>query len=234
MAYTQDVLDILEIGLPIEIEIPTENTRFADVYFSQVMDIGADYLTVSLPQRQGEVAGGMGLGSEINLRVALEDDATYLCICRVRNWSRTPPALVLTFPHLVHRIQRRNFVRVDAAVPLKMTFYDHADKSASPFVQGTMTTDLSGGGMLVTSPYPLPIYQDVEIEISLPNILKPEEPLEIVTCKGQICRSKELGPNKFQIGISVTEIEENERDKIVRYIFKYQRESLKSKPHLSV
>lgn len=233
MNQAEDFLNILEIGLPIEIEIPTANTRFADVYFSQVTDIGDDYLTVSLPQRQGQVASGLSLGSEINIRVALEADATYLCICRVRNWSQTPPALVLTFPHLVHRIQRRNFVRVDAEIPIRMIFHDQSDKSAAPFVLDTMSTDLSGGGMLVRCPYALPIYQDVEMEITLPSLLDPLEPPVIVACKGQICRSKELGTDKFQIGVSVTEIDENERDKIVRFIFRYQRESLRRKPHLT-
>ena len=74
-----EIEKILEIGLPIEIEIPiydkSKGKEFFDVYFSQIIDFDENSISVSMPQRQGNVPL-MYKGDTIYLRLTT-DEAIY-------------------------------------------------------------------------------------------------------------------------------------------------------------
>src|SRR5205807_2576356 len=63
----------------------------------------------------------------------------------------------------VERIQRREFVRVDAHVTVNVRGVDE------PLGGETVTLDISGGGLRISDPWELPLGLDVRVELQLPD-----------------------------------------------------------------
>lgn len=219
------VLDLLRIGLPIEVQVPMPDPEQSNVFFSQIMDCDASSLQISAPQHRGQRVDILLDGDPIYLRFSHEGVA-YTCECRKLGWVHQPEGMRVSLPEQIERIQRRHFVRVDAELPVTLML--QLPDGAEVLLQ-TRTTDLSGGGMLITAERELPLYLDAELILSLP----PEQPgpqAELLRLKAQICRLLRKD-ERFQIGLSFMNISEPQRDRLIRYIFRYQRESLKAKPY---
>ena len=203
-------------GLPVEVS-PRGETGILDVYNGKIITFDAATITLTLPQRDGLFMPSGGKGGELRLRFPVRD-AIYLATCEIVRVQKVPPSLIITKPAKTTRIQRRNFVRVDAKVPVTL-FVEHKDGKQT--VIKSETLDLSGGGLLVYIPEHLALGTLLDIEIGIPS--GSTKPIRVrALC--QVCRSRKMKNDEYQIGLSFIEISEIERDDIIKYLFKRMRE----------
>ena len=102
----------------------------------------------------------------------------------------------------VERIQRREFVRVDAHLPVTVRGVDQD-------IGGETTTlDVSGSGMRIADKWHLPLEIDVRFELMLPD----GPPLSAL---GRVVR---VGSDVDQKGIRFDSVSRTDEDRLMRYI----------------
>ncbi|HEX8101129.1 MAG TPA: PilZ domain-containing protein [Solirubrobacteraceae bacterium] len=109
-------------------------------------------------------------------------------------------------------IQRRDFVRVEASVPLRVTITDPVRGAAR-----TTTLDLSGGGLLVSDPIGIPPGTEVDIELTL----VPGEPP--IVAAGRVVREVAHDAK----GVQIEHISRGDRERLVRFVTERERMAMK-------
>lgn len=115
--------------------------------------------------------------------------------------------------------EKRNFFRLNERV--RVEYKEIIDKFASTAVppNATNTETISGNGMTFMSPKKISKGVRLEITIQLPGT-----PVDLA---GEVLNSKQKGPGEFEVIVKFTEIDEPQRDKLVKFIL---REGVKNKP----
>lgn len=115
--------------------------------------------------------------------------------------------------------QKRDFVRIEKAVELeyKVIIEKFANTAVPPNL--TKTATISGNGLTFMSPKKIDKGTRLEMRIEIPG--------KAVDLAGEIINTKLKGPGEFEVVIKFTEIDEPDRDRLVKYIL---REGLKAKP----
>jgi hypothetical protein len=112
-------------------------------------------------------------------------------------------------------MQRRDFVRVDAVLPVRLWRFD-ADESADPIREHEPlelnTLNLSGNGMLINGAHPFRLGEAFWFELPLPE----GHPVE---GRGRFVRDDGEG----RLGGQIEEVTEKSRDRLVRHVFERQR-----------
>jgi hypothetical protein len=125
--------------------------------------------------------------------------------------SDTGGVLTLAMTGAVERIQRREFVRVEAIVPVVVKGVDQ------PLGGETTTLDVSGRGIRITDPWELPMALPVRLEMKLPD--------GSVHVLGRVVR--EAGPGER--GINFEDLPRAEEDRIIKYIRDRELQALRAK-----
>ncbi len=105
-------------------------------------------------------------------------------------------------------IQRRDFVRVDAVVPLQVTIDDPVKGAIA-----TTTLNVSAGGVLLQDPLGLPFECVVDLELQLEPGAPP------VRARGRVVR--EVTPDVK--GVQIDSIARDDRERLVRYVTERER-----------
>jgi hypothetical protein len=100
------------------------------------------------------------------------------------------------------RIQRREWVRIEAVVPVRVHGLDE------PIGGETTTVNVSGGGVLVLDPWSIPLGTDVRIE------LQAEAGGEPIRALGRVVRD----PGNDQKGVRIVDIGREDEERLVRFI----------------
>lgn len=133
-----------------------------------------------------------------------------------------PSILVVDWPQDIERIQRRNDVRVEAAIPVDLELLGRV--SALSRRIEAQTIDVSAGGIRVLTTERIPSEVQIRVRIKLPD----QSP---VVAFGQVLRVHgvdELTEDKrFWAAIRFTAIDERDRQEIARAVFNIQRERLR-------
>jgi hypothetical protein len=111
----------------------------------------------------------------------------------------------------VERIQRREFVRVDAHVTVSVRGVDE------PLGGETATLDVSGGGIRISDPWNLPLGLDVRVELQLPDG-------EAVQGLGRVVRAAAEGEK----GISFEDLARADEDRLIRFIRERERQAMRA------
>jgi len=114
--------------------------------------------------------------------------------------------------------EKRNFVRLKKA--LEITYKVIIDKFANTAVRPSLTSTatISGNGLSFMSPKRIEKGTRLEMEIEIPG-----KPVELAA---EVIKIKSTGPGEYEIVVKYTEIDEPERDRLVKYIL---REGVKAK-----
>lgn len=110
--------------------------------------------------------------------------------------------LTISLTGEVERIQRREFVRVDAYLDVSVRGVDE------PVGGDTTTVDVSGSGIQIQDKWELPLGIDVRVELQLPD----GPPLRAL---GRIMR---VGSDPGQKGIRMDGLARADEDRLMRYI----------------
>ncbi len=206
----------LEINQKLEIEILSGS--YQGNYLSKV----ADFLD------QGIIITGLyreGAPLPIRLQQPIivyytTDRAAYKFKSKILRRTNKPiPLLLIERTDSVTRIQRRDYFRLD--VTGKVDLYKIIDDKSYPKkLAEARLLDISGGGIQIQLKKKLK--KGEEILISLKKILPPKELI-----KSKIVRIKKQNKELYNYGVKFLEIEEEQREDIIQWIFAYQRKSRK-------
>jgi c-di-GMP-binding flagellar brake protein YcgR len=111
------------------------------------------------------------------------------------------------------RIQRREWARVGAVVPVRVAPVDEPAIEAGE----TTTLNLSGGGALIRDPWRLPMGLDVRVEI----VIDPEQPP--LRALGRVVR--DAAPD--QKGVRFDDIEPQDSERLMRFVRERERAELR-------
>jgi c-di-GMP-binding flagellar brake protein YcgR len=111
----------------------------------------------------------------------------------------------------VERIQRREWARVEVAVPLAVRCVD--DEACGGV---TSTLNLSGGGVLLKDRWRLPLGTDVRLELEL-------EPGRPVRALGRVIRDA----GRDEKGVRIDAITREDEERLVRFVRERERRALR-------
>jgi PilZ domain len=116
--------------------------------------------------------------------------------------ERRPELLRVLIQGEAERIQRREWARVDATLPVRVKGIDE------PVGGDTVTLNISGGGILVKDPWRMPLGIDVRIE------LEAEPGCEPIRALCRVVRE----PASDQKGIRIDNIARDDEERLVRLV----------------
>ena len=241
------VSDIIKIGTKIDIMpddvASTENDDYNAIFHSKVQDIFPNGdLEVDMPTVNGKL---ILLHNGVRYRViCYNDKATYIATAKVvdRYKSNNMFLLRLRFQTQFEKFQRREYFRCECTLDLKyatiteeeireMSIMRDENKTSlmvPPFhriFHEGVALDISGGGVRFTSRYPLPQDSIVEIKFEL----KWDNNIHEFDVAGNVLSSTPLeeSNHRYENRVQFTHIRNDEREKIIRYIFEQERQSRK-------
>ena len=168
--------------------------------------VDADATIVEFLRSQGDVASELANGS-----VALQY-VTRRGVCRIDGVAhRAKEAGAIRVDHTgkVELIQRREFVRIDAMVPCT-----YQPMGPTGWTAETTTINVSGGGFMISGREGL---RDGEITTFTLHLDGEREAGELAV-DGQVVRETPGG-----LGIQIVNIDEEERDRLSRWVFARER-----------
>jgi hypothetical protein len=115
--------------------------------------------------------------------------------------DRRPELLRVVLSGDSERIQRREWARVEATLPVRVKGIDE------PVGGETVTLNISGGGVLVKDPWKMPLGTDVRIELEV-------EPGVTITALGRVVREPALD----QKGIRIDSIAREDSERLVKLV----------------
>jgi len=165
----------------------------------------------------------------------MRPDGMFTFLTRVYRSEIYPkPVLQFTLPPKVEKVQRRRYVRVDVKMPLRMRLFQEDvayDAQSEQFFEAS-TVNISAGGLRVDSPaVKLELGQIYEFEFELDGY-KHEHIL------GEIMRAAEMksklgaplthpnGSPMYNYGVNFIQIHRVQKEKIIAYVFKREREMI--------
>ncbi|MBS4024783.1 MAG: flagellar brake domain-containing protein [Clostridia bacterium] len=210
----------LTVNTLIEIQI-VKNAKEIISYKSRVEEIDARGIWIANPTFKGSVVL-IPVGEEIT---AVYGDE--LCIysfpstvlSRVNN---TLPMLLLAHPEPqnVTRIQRRDYVRIPAKVPVEFGIAS-PDKDLTDLTTfKANSVDISGGGLKLLTNVPVKERDLLQLTLFIEG--------EAILLYGTVIRANiEVGENRAKnstVGVQFVNIHESNRDRIVKFVFNWQRQ----------
>lgn len=115
--------------------------------------------------------------------------------------------------------QKRDYVRINKAVRLEYKVI--IDKFASTAIPPnlTNTATISGNGLTFMSPKKIEKGTRLEMTLDIPG--------KAVDMAGEVINVKPKGPGENEVVVKFTEIDEPDRDRLVKYVL---REGVRAKP----
>lgn len=204
----------LEINQKLEIEVLTGS--YQGNYLSKVADFRDQGIIITGLYREGAPLP-IRLNQPINVYYTTVR-AAYKFKSKVLKRTNKPiPLLLIERADSVIRIQRRDYFRLD--VTGKIDVYKEVDDKNYPKkISEASLLDISGGG--VQMQLKKKIKKGEEILIALKNILAPKELI-----KSKVVRTHKENDELYNYGVQFIEIEEEQRETIIQWIFEYQRKN---------
>lgn len=208
---------VLKIGQCIEITLLRDENQ--STYSSRIEDIEDNKLILALPMDQGYPIIPTR-GSVFEAKFVTEVSAFRFSAVFMENRMGTVPVWVSSMPRFVEKFQQREFVRVEMQIPLKVQLQNKDDNSLLSPIK-TYIRDISGGGMRILLDKGLKKGEKVYIEIELPEV-------GLLTNFCEVVRSFQPIPEEkiFWVGIRFIDLPNVTRSKLIRFIFKKQREMI--------
>jgi hypothetical protein len=133
-------------------------------------------------------------------------------ICRIDGQAQSVDTDLLRVDHTgkIELIQRREFVRIDAMVPVT---YEPLELGG--WKGRTTTTNVSGGGFMVSGRENLRVDDELAFTLELDGDVREAGPL---SGRGRVVRETRGG-----LGIEITEIARIDRERLIRWVFARER-----------
>jgi len=219
---------VVKIGQILKIAPPQQLTLkdYSRVYATRIEDMDEDTITIGAPMEKGYVIP-LRKGLKLILGVP-KSDALYGFYAEVvERKTGYVPLIVLKKSSLSRRIQRRKYVRISSAVSseVKILYLPPAGGApkGKPVLPAKITKsdlkekNISAGGMLLVCDKEIPKGTRLKIALNLPDGTL-ETRAEVV----RVTKDKER--KEFEIGTQFLNMEEKEKNRLLKYIYKRQVE----------
>jgi c-di-GMP-binding flagellar brake protein YcgR len=212
--------DMRKIFFPaqkVDILIDDFETGKKRIYNSRIEDVQENGLVIAAPYSQGYFLPPRP-GRDMHARVTANGCA-YLFVVKLQKYVHAPIELwTIAWPTDVERVQLRSYVRFDVNLDVHLTFA-HEDHQ-QPYV--TITKDISAGGLgvMMASPPPAGTQMDIVLYLEEDNA---------VEAQGEIIRviPPDEEHEKSSVAIRYVQMDEKDRVRVIRFIFKKQIERRK-------
>ena len=193
-------------------------------YYSRVNDIVGEKLVIAWPTHRG-------------MRLILHPDEPldfYLVrnevphkftgLVHKMNSSPVPQITIIT-NSAITRVQRRQNFRIKCLLPVEVdgTVQFARDDSPTHLAFRTVTCDLSASGMVIRYQKMIPEDSLVEIKLQLPD----GGPAIRIPCRAVYSETRGESPSLYRTGLLFLAINESERARIVRFIYRTQLKGIR-------
>lgn len=189
-------------------------------YKSRITDVHSDTLLIEIPMdEQNGRLKKLIEGDELSMYFISSGGAKNCFDSKVVGFSQDVIRQVVINkpqPSSIHTIQRRNYLRVPAALEIAVI---HSEL----FHITALTEDISGGGLSFQCEENTPVEKNMTLTIWLLIEYK-NKSLGHIQCKAQIVRINELETMRKQVMLKFTKISDRDRQEIIRYCFERQIE----------
>lgn len=195
-------------GQAVEIELPDDPDR--PPLHSRVEEVGDDGFTVRMPLTRGPA---VTLRDEMPLIVHCLDEHG-LCTFTTKVLSAGPaPGIRLARPGPVAREQRRGYFRLPAQVTVSYGVVDGTGRCQGE----SATLDMSGGGIRFEIAGGLSVGDLLAIDVGIGG--------DGILAEGEVVRVGRIPGGTGQVvAVRFTEISEGDRERIIRFLFRVERE----------
>ena len=188
---------------------------------SRVEDISGDRLMVAMPVNEKGVPILPLPGENMMCRIAgtgcyYKFNAVYL------DKGKAPiPVWFVRMPEFVEKVQNREFVRISVDYPVILRPLD--ENGAMGGMIFTKAVDISGGGLAVMNKTMLPLGSKAVLELdNIPGV-------GMLRITGRVVRCVKVdaaGDNVFHVGFQFLDLSRQHQNRLVKFIFDIQRQSL--------
>jgi len=194
------------------VELTVREGDYRGRYRTHVDEVGEKVISINAPYYQGQVIP-LREGTPVEV-VFWDKVSAYMFKALIMQRIAVPvPLFILELPDQTERIQRRNFVRVEAFYPI--VFRTVTRDGLSDPKQGHLL-DLSGGGLRFQTAVKLQNGDLLDMRLELP--------METIHSSGRVCRVEPIeDTDRYAISVTFNDITERERDRVVRCVFELQR-----------
>ena len=208
---------VLRIGQRMEFFLDEMN----EGVLSRIEDMRDNKLVVAMPI-DSKLRPVIPMSGEHLYGVAIAQGCRYRFFTNYRDKAmETVPVWIIDMPETVERHQNREYVRVSVNMPVKVRVMD-SDGSFGPLTQ-TQLLDISGSGVAFSWSTKIKDGTSVSLEINnIPGI-------GTLSIMGMVVRSMTIETDAnpiFLIGVRMMNLTRPVRNKLVKYIFDIQRQSL--------
>jgi c-di-GMP-binding flagellar brake protein YcgR len=220
----------LEIGSVLTLELQKEEGENVQTFTSKVVDQDGSRIFIDYPVNN--TTGRTSIffeGTPFTVTYKENDDIIYSFQTEVVDRKKLArlPVLVLHLPSSEYfmKIQRRNYLRIKT--PLDVSIHS---KRMEFSAFSTSTLDISGGGMAILIPKKLELKEDSLVDAW---IVLPFKSLEYsyVHVTARVIRQINRHDGVHFASLEFVEIENSDRDKVIRYCFQKQLEQQKDILH---
>ncbi|MEX2355841.1 MAG: flagellar brake protein [Thermaerobacterales bacterium] len=212
-----------KIAESVILEIPNgeDEEKPSSSFTTVAQNVEGGTIEISWPM-MGQAFIEIEKGQEVVLRYT-DGSAAYRLEAQVVGKKERPVALIAVGAgERIQRIQRRDFVRLDMRVPVRVqqpVKGEEDEKEISQPWHPGRTLDVSGGGVRLMMSDILEMGDDIALQIQLGE--------RWIEARGKIVRRGEAlqrrGMLLAEYGVSFIFIEEEEQDYIIRFLFEAQR-----------
>ncbi|MFP4661024.1 MAG: flagellar brake protein [Halanaerobiales bacterium] len=209
---------IKELQVNKRIDILVEDGPYQGSYLSKVAEVNEDNFKVTSPFNKGEIVP-LRTGQQVQV-FCTGNSAAYTFFAKIQERQSRPIALLtLQRTSDIIRIQRREYFRIEVKRDVKYRIIDtqavNMEEDEKKFYK-TQTIDISAGGVKLVADDRMPADGMIELYLDIPG-------LEKVALVGEIVNNYNL-PDGRAVGIEFRNINQNQQDIIIGWLFDYQRE----------
>lgn len=211
-------LDLLKVGDKIEL-LRIDSLQNKISYPSQVLDIlDDDILEIRGPLHKNYFVF-VSRKEKIRIIFVVKDKGKYQFDAEILNINYEGVySLKIRRISEITKHQLRKYFRFDISIPVKKYFTIIEDNEEKILEENCRTKDISGGGMKLYTNYQHNVGDIITCEFEVDK--------HLITTKAKVVRVEEVDTFEFDfaLGVEFKDIEERNRDRIIKFIFTKQRE----------
>jgi c-di-GMP-binding flagellar brake protein YcgR len=205
----------VEIGEKLGVVVMDRNGQEKECLTSQVLEFQDGVMEIAMPIREGRLVP-IPVNSCVKV-MYYRDNGQYCFSAKVldRRKGKIPIVRILAISE-VKKIQRRDYYRLNATLPIRVCFMDEKPDNEYSCID-THTIDISGGGLKFASKENFSNADQMICQLTLKD--------KTLNIKARKVRSSSVYGEEFsfEIGVEFVDVEERIRDEIVNFIFDEQR-----------
>jgi len=213
--FAKNIKEIIDVGQNISVEIPSGD--YEGIYYSYVYDEDDNHFYILLPTDTLGRAAFLRVGDSItisciskkNIRVGFETK-----VVQIIKGDKT--LYKITKPSEFYKYEYRENFRVDVLINAKCYFYDHNHQLQT---KQASILNLSASGSKISLNEYLELNKSIIIEFTLEN--------KTFNLNATVVRRSEIDKSTFHYGLKFEEVNQKDKDFLIRFCLKKQMEILR-------